>query len=95
MFGTEICKGMVSSPQNRGAIRVDDTMLINSRSYLVYHQTGFDMSLFSKPIVYVGNKPNIYKLGDLSIPYQISKFPNSDTIFVNKDGWVLKFILFN
>lgn len=78
---------------DRGAIFINDSLVINARCKIVDLPKGFDGWATHGPIIDFDTIPHLYRLEDLRVPYELSKDVNCDTVHVSKDGYKLKFLL--
>lgn len=91
---TELKSVLITLPQNRGAIYISDSLYIPSSSILLHKPDGFNKWSSTGPIMDFDTIPNIQTLGDLAVPYYLSKEKDNDTIVANKDGDTLFFLLY-
>jgi hypothetical protein len=93
-FGTEVKQTEIDVIPNRGGIFINDTLVINSSAELISENPDCSRIWRSHgPIIDFDTIPHQYTLGDMSIPYELSKNENCDTIIIKKDGYELKFLL--
>lgn len=92
-YSTEISRVFIETPQNRGGILIKDTLVVNSGCRLLFQINDFQGWATHGPIIDFDTIPHQYTLGDLAVPYELSKKENCDTIFVYKDGYELRFFL--
>jgi len=85
---TEVQITKIRFSQSRGGIFINDTLVIHSYSKLITGDLSTeDWSLESPPKNYV------FSLGDLKVPYMLRKAKDSDTILVEKNRTIYKFLL--
>jgi hypothetical protein len=92
-YSTGISRVLIEVPQNRGGIFINDALVVNSGCRLLYQIDGFQGWATHGPIIDFDTIPHQYTLGDLAIPYELSKKENCDTIVVYKDDYQLRFLL--
>ena len=92
-YGMEIEPIIINRYNDRGSIYINKSLVINSRCLSINQPTGFKGWVSHGPIIDFNNKPHVYRLGDLEVPYLLSKKQNCDTIFVKKDEFKLMFLL--
>ena len=89
----EIVPLTINQISDRGALFINDTLVINSRSTAIDFPQKFNGWATHGPIVDFDTLSHKYRLEDLRIPYILSKRAHCDTIYVIKDGHELKFFL--
>lgn len=92
-YSTGISRSLINAPQNRGGIFINDTLVVNSGCSLLYQTDDFHGWATHGPIIDFDTIPHQYTLGDLAVPYELSKKENCDTIIVYKDSYELRFLL--
>ena len=89
----EILPITINRINNRGGIKINDSLVINARCKLIFCPEGFNGWKTNGPVIDFNSKTHIYRLEDLEIPYEISKKPDSDTLFVKLGDEKLLFLL--
>lgn len=77
----------------RGGIAYKERHIINTTGILIENNYGYNKWKSHGPIIDFDTIPYINRLSDLATPYTLFKKANSDTLFVEKDGYPLKFLL--
>lgn len=77
----------------RGGIAFTQDEYISGNAILVENKSEFMAWESNGPSIGFDTIPHEYTLSDLGFPFKIFKTPDSDTILVLKDGFVLKFLL--
>ncbi len=93
-YNTKVKLVIIDAPQRGGGIFINDSLVISSGCKLLYQPQSFAGWATHGPIIDFDTIPHQYTLGDLAVPYELSKKENCDTILVNKDGHELRFLLF-
>lgn len=97
-FATEIKPVMVDGKKHFGSLRAsifyEENKFINSSAELVGNNP-VDKELWDShgPVVDLNNLPHQYTIGDMALPYMISKQANNDTIVVIKNNIKFRFKL--
>lgn len=90
---TRIPPTKITRYSNRGAIYINDTLILYSNCPVISSPKRFKQWTNTGPIVDFDTSAYTYKLEDLAIPYVLSKEKNSDTIIVSKNNMKLEFLL--
>ncbi len=79
----------------RGGLYYNDSCAISTSAKLIENKQGFKNWKSNDPYISFPGRTSDHLLNDLSFPYTISKEANSDTLLVQKNGYVLKFLLWH
>lgn len=77
----------------RGAVFFDNGYFIDTSAKLVVNSCKRMDWKSNGPLFDLHSKPHEYTLTDLGLPYTVYKKANEDTLHVEKDGCVLKFLI--
>lgn len=96
-YQMKIDSTLISGDENygllRGAVFFKRGYFIGTSARLIENNCGFNSWKSNGPIVDFNKIPHEYTLDDLGLPFVVYKDANNDTIFVDKSGCLLKFIL--
>lgn len=94
-YETEITTVMVNGEfgGGRGGIGYKKNHFISTSAILIENKAGYNKWENNGPIIDFNSEPHAYTLYDLALPYTISKNANSDTLIIEKEGHVLKFLM--
>lgn len=77
----------------RGAVFYKKSMFVNTSALLIENPFNYNDWKSNGPIIDFNSEPHSYTLDDLGLPYTLAKKANSDTIYIEKDGHILKFLM--
>jgi hypothetical protein len=77
----------------RGGVFYKKDHYISTSAILVKNENNFHDWVSNGPIIDFDAIPHQYRLGDLGLPYKVSKLANSDTIVIVKEEFKLKFLI--
>ncbi len=77
----------------RGAVFFKKNKFISTSAILIENKSRYNKWKSNGPIIDFNSDLHSYTLDDLALPYTILKSANSDTLFVEKEGYTLKFLM--
>jgi hypothetical protein len=94
-FETKIVSTVVTGEfgGGRGGIGYKKNHFISTSAILIENKSRYNKWKTNGPIIDLNSDPHSYTLDDLALPYTISKNAYSDTLFVEKEGNVLLFLM--
>ena len=96
-FKTYIARTLVSVENecwsSRGTLFYRTNHSISMSCLLIENDNGFSNWLHNGPVIDFDTIPHKYTIGDLGFPYYIFKKANNDTIIVEKEEYILKFLM--
>ena len=84
---------VINDIDSRAYYHINDSLVIASGSRLVHAPDDFNDWSDRGILIDLNNEPHEYTLGDLEVPFTLSKEAGSDTIVINKGENTLKFLL--
>lgn len=77
----------------RGAVFYKKGHFIDTSAKLVENNCNYVNWQSNGPLIDLNTEPHKYTLDDLGLPYMVYKKANSDTLYVEKKGCLLKFLI--